>query len=245
MHYFTIIGHRMVKKAKKPKKVKPQLKSEMKETKMEPMKERNTADKTTRNSKTKKGRKKSPICFVVMALVVVVLNYVMAQAAQWLKIPFFLDTWGTMLGAMVAGLPVAMVGGFLYNLVMAFTSWGLDAWVWGFSSLWVAFITWYLWKKKWIDTGNPLKMVLVGVIIALTNAAITLAIKWVFFGGLPTYPGTADTYQLFYTISNGSAVVAAIGEHVLTELADKTMSVFVAAMMLDHLSAKLKKRGRC
>lgn len=187
-------------------------------------------------------KKKGKVCnvtgkrviFFSTILMIVLLNYVTSVITDVLKIPFFLDTWATMLGVMTAGLAAGVAGGFLYNIVMAFTQWGLEAWIWSLSSIWVAVISLLLWKKGWINLGNPVKIVGAGIIIAITNSILTIMISYFAFGNLPTYAGTEPTYQAFYALTK-SAFLASIGEHTITELADKTVSVFMAGFFLEHL----------
>ncbi|MFC1768310.1 hypothetical protein ACFLZX_00975 [Nanoarchaeota archaeon] len=188
-----------------------------------------------------KGKK---IIFFGMIPIVVLLNYLTGVLSTYLGIPFFLDTWATSLGVMVAGLGVGLAGGVIYNIVMALTVWGFPAWIWAFSNIWIAIITFILWKRNLIDIRRPGVVLLCGIIIGLTNSVVTIIIKFFAFGGLPTYAGTEPTYAAFLALT-GSTIFATIGEHVTTELADKTVSIFIAAIVLSSLPKKFiltKKR---
>jgi energy-coupling factor transport system substrate-specific component len=181
--------------------------------------------------------KKTKITTVV--LLVIVINYLSGVLTNFLKIPFFLDTWGTMLGVLLAGPLVAIIGGVLYNLIMAFTVWEPSYWVFMFSNIWVALITYYLYKKRLIDLGNPLLLICCGVLIGLTNAVVVFIIHYTAFGLIPTYEGTAETYRAFLKLT-GNVFSATLLEKTLTEISDKLVSIFIAAFALEHITKGLK-----
>jgi len=95
---------------------------------------------------------------------------------------------------------------------------------------------------KWIDVGNPFKMIGAGFIIGLTNGIVTTLIQFTFFGHMPTYEGTQMTYQAFLAITN-NPVIASVLEHMLTELSDKTVSIFIAATVYTYLPKQFKLWG--
>jgi len=171
--------------------------------------------------------------------VIVVLNYLTSVATDLLQIPFYLDTWATSLGVMAAGLGAGMAGGIAYNLIMAATVWGWPMWVWGFSSAWVGLATYLLYKRGWIDLGNPYKLIASGILIGLSNAMVSTIISVIAFGSLPTYAGTEPTYTFFYNLT-GNRLAGLFGEHILSELADKTVAVFMAALAFSWLPRRLK-----
>jgi len=178
------------------------------------------------------------VCILVLPTIVL-LNYVTSIITDLLHVPFFLDTWATSLGVMMCGLLFGIIGGVLYNLFMAFTFWGASAWVWSISSIWVAIVTYFLWKSGWIKIGNPFKIIGSGMFIGATNAIVTTLISVIAFGALPTYAGTEPTYQFFYAMTN-NRLVSTLSEHLITELADKTIAIFMAAFVFTHLPWRKK-----
>ena len=168
---------------------------------------------------------------------VALLNYVTGVISNFLSIPFFLDTWATSLGVLVGGLWIGMVGGVLYNLVMAATVWGIDSWVWAFANIWIAIATFYFWKKDYINIQKPGKVLQAGIIIGLTSAIVTFLIAMIFFDGLPTYEGTKASFDAFLA-ATGSVPAASFLQHLITELGDKTASVFIAAIVFSSVPKK-------
>jgi len=170
---------------------------------------------------------------------IVLLNYISVNVATVLKIPFFLDTWGTSLGVMAAGLGVGMIGGVLYNLLTAFTLWGANQWVWAFVNIWVALAAFYFWRKGWIDIRKPGKLVLTGFIIGITEAVVILIILFGALGGIETYEGVLPTYEALLE-SSGNKLVAASGEKFITSVADQIVSLFIASIVYSSLPKKYK-----
>jgi len=181
---------------------------------------------------------KKTVFFLAIPLIAI-CNYVTGVIANYMAIPFFLDTWATSLGAMAFGLPVGIAGGVLYNFFMAGTVWGWDAWVWTFSSIWVAFISYVLYRTGWIDIQKPFRLITAGFLIGFSNAFVATAISLIAFGGLPTYAGTEPTYRFFFAITQ-SRVLATFGENLLSELADKTVAIFIAAVVLAHIPKRYR-----
>jgi energy-coupling factor transport system substrate-specific component len=174
---------------------------------------------------------------IVLIPVIAALNYVTGVIINLLKLPLFMDTWATMFGTVVAGLWVGIAGGFLYNIVMAFTFWGLPAWVWGFINVYIALITWVFWKIGWISIKKPLQLVLAGVLIGATNVIPTTLINVFVFGALPTYAGTAWIYAIILN-QTGSVISAVIGSAIVAEIPDKLLSLILAAVVASRMPAR-------
>jgi energy-coupling factor transport system substrate-specific component len=180
-------------------------------------------------------KKKSRIWFYLgLIFGIIILNFLGGFLATMLQIPFFLDTWATSLGVMVGGLWVGVIGGTLYNIFMSVTIWPFEWWIFFLSSIWVAVSTYFLFKKGWIDIGNPFKMIGSGILIGVTNAIVNLVIHYFAFGFLPTYPGSAPTYELFLRLTNSSGL-AIFFEKMITEISDKTVSIFLAAIAINYI----------
>ncbi|MCF7861037.1 hypothetical protein K9M79_02235 [Candidatus Woesearchaeota archaeon] len=180
--------------------------------------------------------------FIVMIPLIVILNYLTGLFAYSLKIPFFLDTWATSLGVLVAGLPVGIAGGVLYNLIMALTVWPFEWWIFCLSSVWIAIITCILYRGGWINLGNPVKLILAGVVIGVTNAIVVILIHFVFFDLTTSYEGSAPAYKLIFDMTN-SPFLALLFEKMITEVSDKLVSIFAAAMVLEYIPKKMRLRG--
>jgi energy-coupling factor transport system substrate-specific component len=178
---------------------------------------------------------------IVLIPVIAALNYVTGVIINILKLPIFMDTWATMFGTIVAGLWVGAAGGFLYNIIMAFTLWGLPAWVWGFINIYIALITWVLWRIGWVTVKSPAKLVAAGIIIGVTNVIPVTIINWGVFGLLPTYAGTAWIYAAVLA-STGSAWTASIVSSIIAEIPDKLISLILAAVVASRMPARFTLR---
>jgi len=179
---------------------------------------------------------------IVLIPVIAALNYVTGVIINILKLPLFMDTWATMFGTVVAGLWVGAAGGFLYNIMMAFTLWGLPQWVWGFINIYIAIITWVLWRIGWVTVKSPAKLVAAGIIVGATNVVPTTLISWGVFGLMPTYAGTAWIYAIVLA-STGNAWTATVISSIIAEIPDKLISLVLAAVVASRMPARFTLRA--
>lgn len=179
---------------------------------------------------------------VVLIPVIAALNYVTGVVINLLKLPLFMDTWATMFGTVVAGLWVGIAGGFLYNIVMAFTFWGLPAWVWGFINVYIAIITWVFWRIGWVSIKKPVQLILAGIIVGVTNVIPVTLINVFIFGALPTYAGTSWIYAIILN-QTGSTISATIGSSIAAEIPDKLLSLILAAVVASRMPARYSLRA--
>lgn len=177
--------------------------------------------------------------------VIAILNYIAVQAAIFLKIPFFLDTWGTSLGVMSAGLGAGLAGGVLYNLYMGFFIWTENAhgWVWAFVNIWVAISTYALFKAGWVTIRKPGRLLLSAIFVGVTSAVVILIILFTVWGGVETYEGVLPTYQALLD-ATGSKTIAAVGEKFITTPVDQIVSLFIAAIVYSALPRSLMVRKK-
>jgi len=178
---------------------------------------------------------------IVLVPVIAALNYVTGVIINILKLPLFMDTWATMFGTIVAGLWIGAAGGFLYNIIMAFTLWGLPAWVWGFINIYIAAITWVLWRIGWVTVKSPAKLVAAGIIVGVTNVIPTTLISWGVFGLMPTYAGTAWIYAVVLA-STRDTLTATLVSSIIAEIPDKLISLILAAVVASRMPARFTLR---
>lgn len=178
---------------------------------------------------------------IVLIPVIAALNYVTGVIINILKLPLFMDTWATMFGTVVAGVWVGAAGGFLYNIIMAFTLWGLPAWVWGFINIYIAIITWVLWRIGWVSVKSPAKLVAAGIIVGVTNVVPVTLISWGVFGLMPTYAGTAWIYAAVLA-STKDTLSASVVSSIASEIPDKLISLVLAAVVASRMPARFTLR---
>ncbi len=166
--------------------------------------------------------------FVTLVVAVLLLDYATALVAQVLELPFYLDTWATSTGVIVGGLAVGIVGGVLYSWLMAATVWGTAASVWCLSSTMAALCTWAFLRRGWVSIERPFAMVGSGVATGIVNGCLSVLIYRYVFGSAPASDNTRVFRELLQA-SLGSSGLALLGASMVVEVADKTVSIIVAA----------------
>lgn len=181
------------------------------------------------------------ILAVVMIPTIAALNYVGGVIVEVTKAPIWGDTWATMLGTLIAGFWVGAIGGFLYNIIMAFTLWGLPAWVWGTCNILIALITWVCIKMGWTDLKKPLKLlpafILLGLIYPIYG---TFVISIPLFGGGPLWKPIPAAIYAATLASTGNFYLANYIQAISTEIPDKIISYIVALIIADRVPKKYR-----
>jgi hypothetical protein len=152
--------------------------------------------------------------------------------------PLFMDTWGTSLIVMTGGFWIGACAGLLYNLIMAYTFWGIPSVLWAANSILVAGMTWFFWKKGWIDLKKPFMLCAAGIITGLVNTPLVI-VNTTLFNLTPSDGPTAVAHFLSGIIS--SPLIREIVSECLIEIADKTLSLILAAVVAFLLLDILKK----
>ena len=98
-----------------------------------------------------------------------------------------------------------------------------------FSSLLVAAATWIFSKRGWLSIYKPVFLVLSGIITGFLNAFLTQTI--VFAGHLPPYQGTLPVYS-FFLRATSNETFSALAEKLFVEIADKTISLVITAVVV-------------
>lgn len=175
----------------------------------------------------------------LLVLSMAMLNYSSSVLMTVLKMPIFLDSWGTSLGVVLGGLPAGILAGVIYNVVMALTFWAPSSWVWSFSNVFIAVATWLLWKKGWIDLYKPGKLVCAGVICGVLNSGAVMLTEYL--ADFPIYQGTMVVYHFFMKMTSNPSV-ASVAEKMVVEVADKTIALFLVAVAVIFIQDLLGKQ---
>jgi energy-coupling factor transport system substrate-specific component len=177
---------------------------------------------------------------VTIALMVVALaiNIVVGTIVFQLKIPFvYLDSIGTILVGLVAGPWAGLATGILSNLL-----WGLlgnpgyvpyapIAGVIGLMAGWFGGLGWFKTWWKWLLGG-----LITGIVAALLSAPITAYV----YGGV-TGAGT-DLIVGMFRATGASIMEAALGQGLITDLIDKTLSFLIVWVIIKALPVTLLSR---
>jgi hypothetical protein len=165
-----------------------------------------------------------PVGILVIAIL---LDMASSLATIAFGIPLFLDTWGTSFAVIMAGLPIGVLAGVIYNLIMAGTVWELSSVVFIGSSVLVAVMTWWFWTHGWVDVRKPASLVGAGVITGLVNALVVFPLALAL--NIPPYAGTIGVYERFLGVL-GNPVIARLASELVVEPIDKTVCIVLAAI---------------
>ncbi|HTL48321.1 MAG TPA: potassium channel family protein [Verrucomicrobiae bacterium] len=173
--------------------------------------------------------RKRPVGLVAAA---VMLNFAASLLLMQLRLPFFFDGTGTSLAVLLGGFWPGAAAAVLYNLLIAGTLWGWSSWVWMFSSLLVAAATWFFYQRGWVTIYKPYHLIAAGIATGILNGILVQATT--ILAHLPPYEGTMRVYSFFLSLT-GHQAAAAIAEKMFVEIADKTVSIMVAAAVVYFL----------
>ncbi|GAB7023032.1 ECF transporter S component [Salidesulfovibrio brasiliensis] len=164
------------------------------------------------------------------------INIVVGQIASALKLPIYIDTIGTILVAIVCGPWAGALTGALSNII-----WGLfapgalpffpvAAWI-GFIAGWCGI--WGLYKTWW-------KVIIAGLIIALTTPFIATPIVVYVYGGVE---GSGASLITGVLIKSGMKISsAAFYKNLMVEPLDKIPSALIAWVLAKQMPARFISR---
>uniref|UniRef100_A0A7C1PLR1 ECF transporter S component n=1 Tax=Thermofilum pendens TaxID=2269 RepID=A0A7C1PLR1_THEPE len=171
----------------------------------------------------------------VLIPTIAALNYVGGVIVEALKAPIWGDTWATMLGTLIAGFWVGAAGGFLYNIIMALTVWGLPQWIWGFANVAIALITWLMMKMRWTDLKKPITWIMALILFGFIYNLFCTIINIVVFGGGPLWkPIPAAVYAAVLN-ATGDFFLANYVQGLSTEIPDKLISFAIAVIIASRV----------
>ncbi len=175
------------------------------------------------------------IIAVVLIPTIAALNYVGGVIVEALKAPIWGDTWATILGTLIGGFWVGAAGGFLYNIIMALTVWGLPAWVWGFANVAIALIAYFMMKMGWTDLKKPMTWIMMIILYGLVYPIFTTAISIGIFGGGPLVKPLPAAVYAWVLKSTGNFYLANYLQNVSTEIIDKPISFIISVIIAQRI----------
>jgi hypothetical protein len=168
----------------------------------------------------------------------VMLNLATAITMVAFRFPLFMDTWGTSLAVMTGGFWIGACSGVIYNLIMAYTFWGIPSVLWATNSLLVAAATYFFWKREWVDLKKPFLLCSAGILTGLVNTPLVM-VNIMLFNMAPSSGPVAISQSLSGIIA--TPVVRDVISECLIEIADKTISLVLAAVIALLLRDILEK----
>jgi hypothetical protein len=175
---------------------------------------------------------------VTLVAIAVMMNLATSITMVAFRFPLFLDTWGTSLVVMTGGFWIGACAGILYNLIMAYTFWGMPSVLWAANSVLVAAATYFFWKRGWVDLKKPYLLCAAGIITGLVNTPLVM-VNITLFHLAPSAGPVAISQFLAGIIA--SPVIRDVLSECLIEIADKTLSLVLAAVIALLLSDIMEK----
>lgn len=164
---------------------------------------------------------------ITLMAIAVMLNMATSIVIVASGVPLFMDTWGTSFAVIMSGFPAGALAGILYNTIMAFTIWEPSALVFAGNSVLVAALTWFFWKRGWVDVRAPMRLVVSGLLTGVASALLATMLYISF--SIPVSESTISLYRHFIMIFSDSPWSLLLME-MLVEMIDKTFSIILAAV---------------
>lgn len=169
------------------------------------------------------------LSIVTTVVLVILLNSIIPVLRSGFDLPFYFDTWGTMAGVMIGGLKAGIAGGVLYSLLECLLTNGQSSWVWSLESLLVAILTWFLFRRHWVDIHRPFRLVLTGILMGTCTASLALFLMR--FVREQMYTFETGIFNLIVSHFKRPGVALAL-EQLAIDWMDKTLSICVAAVLV-------------
>jgi energy-coupling factor transport system substrate-specific component len=161
---------------------------------------------------------------LVLIPVVVGINYAGKFFAEFLKLPLWLDSIGTILASILAGPVVGGLSGAINNIIYGLTA-GPIYFVYALTSIGIGVAAGLLYKAKMFE--NAFRALLSGLIIALVATIISVPLNVIFWEG---QAGNiwGDALFAFLMSKNVGIWLSSFFDELVVDLVDKVLSVFIA-----------------
>lgn len=179
--------------------------------------------------------KKIAIKKITILAFCIVLNIVGSNLALMMRLPIYLDSIGTILGAAFFGPIWGMLAGGITDVIMGLTT-DLTSLYYIPVALVLGCLAGFLYRK--ISPDRFSKVWLVALLISLPGTVLSTAITYFAFGGV-TSSGSSIIVQLLFGMGL-SKFWAIFIVQVLTDLLDRLISVYIVAVLF-HSYKPLKK----
>ncbi len=164
-----------------------------------------------------------------LIFIVAAANLLTSVTSEKLQMPLFLDTWATSVGTIIGGLGIGLLGGVIYNLLMAAFFWGHNTWVWAFNTMLVAVMTRFFWNRNLIHINRPFALMSCG--LAIAGASSVLGIVIVNLAGLPRNTSTLELHNIVLAKTE-NMFLADVVQQLLMESMDKVVSLAIAMLVV-------------
>lgn len=182
----------------------------------------------------KKGTRMKKFKVQIVITVGIMLNVVGAYIAMSLSIPFYMDSIGTLLAALLLGPKYAMITGVLGSLTSG-VLFDMYSFYYAPTQLLTGFFAGILYHAHWLKGKRmPLGIIMIGLPTSLASAMITAGL----FGGITS--SSSGIFALLLNKAGLHLVVSVLLVQVITDCTDKAIAYFIAKLVIEK--GKLKEK---
>ena len=183
------------------------------------------------------GQVAKPYAVLLLCIVSVLINFLGAQLALWLKLPLFLDTIGTVLSAALGGFLPGIAVGFVTNLINSFAD--ASSAYYGALNVLIAVAAVLLYRR---GSFNKLPRLWLPVIVfALIGGALSSVIAWL-LSGMNIGDGISAGLATRMYENGVDPFIAQLVSGFAIDVVDKIIVCMVVFILLKVLPKSLKHR---
>lgn len=194
----------------------------------------------TESPKTPRGAKKA-IMILLFCIIGIAVNFIGSQLASALNLPLFLDSLGTLVGAILGGSIPGIVIGYSTNIVnMAFDDVAI---YYGVVNVLIAVVTAQFAKRGWLKSIP--KVILLIFVLALIGGGISCIItSWLFGFG---FSGGASTPLAIWFNTHGvpGEFASQFLADFIFDLGDKALMVIIAVVFTRVIPDSVREALEC
>ena len=190
-------------------------------------------------SLVRQQRKKNRKYLILLCAAGLLINYLLAHLATSLKLPLYLDNIGSALAAALGGYLPGIIVGFFSNLVNGIGDYttayyGSLTILIAIASAWFASHDYYSFKKPW-------RLLAVIAVFALIGGGVGSVLTWALYGFEFGTGLSAPLAIKIHASGVQSEFLSQFLADMYIDLADKTITVLIVALVLHILPASLKE----
>lgn len=165
-----------------------------------------------------------------------VINIVMGQINQWLRLPIFLDSIGTVLVAVLGGVVAGALTGLVGNLARTLVAGPVEA-AFAPVAITIGIVAGLLaragfFRRVWTAA-------LAGVVISVALTLVAIPIQVYLFGGVT---GTGSDLVVLYMMHIGQTLLSSVALTIVaSNIVDKVISTLVVWFILQKLPMRLSE----
>ena len=170
----------------------------------------------------------------------ILINVVGAKLALFFRFPLFLDSIGTVLAAMLGGYMPGIAVGFLTNVLNGLSDFTTSY----YSSISVLIAICSAWLAEKGAFRRIPQLFLAAIVLSLIGGGLGSILTWFLYGGGIGEGITAPIARSFFATGNLSPFLSQFIADLLIDLADKLLTVLVAALVFLLLPEHIRDRFR-